>query len=184
MYKCGNGNNVLHDRCLLAVFRHVICVIIDRILEHYNIFICFNIWHLKKNSHKGSCSTKNVSICAIAQQVLKSLQIWNGNRLNYWGCVREKGIITVCGCVKIKGLYKSNCYKGSFCTLHRPLADIMWCHSQFSSSQLEKCIVTSCYVGMRSYQSKEGPHMAVWYKFVWGCVWAEGPINLWVSVWQ
>ncbi len=34
-----------------------------------------------------------------------------------------------------------NYHKRSFCILHRPLADIMWRHSQFSGSQLEKCFV-------------------------------------------
>ncbi len=33
--------------------------------------------------------------------------------------------------------------------------------SQFSISQLEKCIVTSCYVSKRSCQNKEGPLVAV-----------------------
>ncbi len=37
----------------------------------------------------------------------------------------------------------------------------MWCHSQFPSSHLKKRIVTSHYVGNRSYQSKEGPLVAV-----------------------
>ncbi len=56
----------------------------------------------------------------------------------------------------------TNCPKRSFRTLPSPLADIMWRHSQFSRSQLEKHIVMSRYVGKRSCQSKEGPLVAVW----------------------
>ncbi len=55
-----------------------------------------------------------------------------------------------------------NCHKESFCTLHRLLANILWCHSQISSSQHEKRIVTSCYVDKRSCPNKEGPLVAVW----------------------
>ncbi len=46
--------------------------------------------------------------------------------------------------------YFKNCCKRSFRILHRPLADIMWHHSQFLSSQLEKRIVTSHYVSKGS----------------------------------
>ncbi len=67
------------------------------------------------------------------------------------------------------GVYQgvwSYCCKTLFHTLHRPLADIMWHHKQFSIFQLEKLIVTSRYVGKRSCQSK-GPLVASFWE---GCV--------------
>ncbi len=60
-------------------------------------------------------------------------------------------------------LHATNCRRGSFCALHRPLADIMWHHNRFSSSQLKKCVVTSHDVSKRSFQSKEGPIVAMWH---------------------
>ncbi len=47
-------------------------------------------------------------------------------------------------------IFMQTARKRSFCTLHRTLADIMWRHSEFLSSQLEKRIVTSLVVGKRS----------------------------------
>ncbi len=68
----------------------------------------------------------------------------------------------------------TNCCKRSVHTLCRLLAGIMWCHSQFSSSQFEKHIVTSCFVGKRSCQSKEGTSrgsvITSYYLYFWRCM--------------
>ncbi len=50
--------------------------------------------------------------------------------------------------------HNQTCHKESFCTLHLLTScDVTF---KFSSLELEKCIVTSCYVSKRSCQSKEG----------------------------
>ncbi len=75
----------------------------------------------------------------------------------------------------------SHCRKRSFRILHWPLADLIFRHSQFSNSQLNRCIVMSCYVSKRSCPSKEGPLVARWTSC--GSVdilWQGGPL---VAVW-
>ncbi len=81
-------------------------------------------------------------------------------------------------------MHLPNCHKGSFRILHRTLAHIMWCHCQFSISQLGKRIVMSHNVGKKPCQSKEGPLVAVWQVLVYHSDLTQLPLLGWFMQWN